>query len=303
MQTNTKQQIATIEKSIASASRKFRHVIPANTDINWGSEKTFALDIMRKSKDLRAAIPETQVSAILQAGSMGLTLNPAAGECYLIPRRMKRTADSPIIAYASPSYRGLIKTAIESGSITSATAEVVHRNDKFRYFGKTRMPEHEIDVMRDRGDPVGVVVIAKLPNGDVIPYWYDKERILKAKALSDNPNGLMWTTFWQEGWCKTALRSAQKTFPRGNRSDQLMTAMQILNENEGVTLDSEVSDEPELLLSDDQVADLKSLLDEVDVDEGMFLQQVAHRDRLEDIPASRYHAAVAMLEKRREMQS
>lgn len=291
--TYAQQQLAVIEDSIKTVARKYRYAVPDGADINWGSEKVFAMDILRKSKDLRAAIPETQVSAILQAGSMGLTLNPSAGECYLIPRKLKRNdPNSPIIAYASPSYRGLIKTAVDSGAILWAAAEVVHRNDRFEYFGKTKPAIHEIDVKRDRGDPIGVHVTAKLPQGGQIDFYMDKERIMKARNMSDNQNGLMWTTFWQEGWCKTALRTAQKFFPR---TDRLNTAMEILNEHEGFPALDKQDEEQQLCISVDQATVIRDLVAETKANEQAMLNWIGV-GAIEDIPASRYEQIVKMLE-------
>jgi phage RecT family recombinase len=292
---NTKQQLAVIEDSIKTAARKFHYAVPKDSDINWGSEKVFAMDILRKSKDLRAALPETQVSAILQAGSMGLTLNPSAGECYLIPRRLKRNdPNSPIIAYASPSYRGLIKTAVDSGAILWAAAEVVHQNDRFEYFGKSKPAIHEVDVKRSRGEPIGVHVVAKLPSGGQMDFYMDKERILKARNMSDNPNGLMWTTFWQEGWCKTALRTAQKSFPR---SDRLNRAMEILNEHEGFP-ELNKDEEQELCITVDQATVIRDLVKETKANEQAMLNWIGVGS-IEDIPASKYGQIVEMLNKKK----
>lgn len=294
--TSMQQQLAVIDESIKTAARKFHYAVPKDSDVNWGSEKVFAMDILRKSKDLRNAIPETQVSAILQAGSMGLTLNPSAGECYLIPRKLKSNdPNSPIIAYASPSYRGLIKTAVDSGAILWAAAEVVHYNDKFEYFGKSKPAVHEIDVKRDRGAPIGVHVVAKLPAGGQIDFYMDKERIEKHRNLSDNPNGLMWTTVWQEGWCKTALRTAQKSFPRSERLDR---AMEILNEHEGFPDLKGEPDEQELCISLDQSTQIGDLLSETGANKEAMLNWLGV-GAIEDIPASRYDQVIELLNQKK----
>ena len=255
--TTYSQQIKVIDESIKQASKSFRHVVPKNSDIKWGTEKVFALDIMRKNKDLRNAMPETLVSALLQAGSMGLSLNPSAGECFLIPRKMSRNdPNSPIIAYASPSYRGLIKTAVDSGAILYGVAEVVYQNDTFNYYGKTKPPEHIVDVKKERGKPIGAYALAELPSGAKIAEWIDKAEIEKIKKLSDNKNGLMWSTFWTQGWCKAVLRRAQKTWPRAK---QLNAAIAVLNEHEGIDFDTppatkseDHGSKPDLLISEEQ---------------------------------------------------
>jgi len=297
-----KNEIATIDASVKAVSRGFHNVIPKNSDIKWATEKVFALDIMRKSKDLRAAIPETQQSAILQAGSMGLTLNPSAGECYIIPRKMKRNdPNSQIIAYASPSYRGLIKIAVDSGSILYGAAEVVHMNDEFDYYGKTKPAYHKVDVKKPRGKAIGVYTVARLPSGHEIYSYMDEERILKAKKLSDNPGGLMWTTFWQEGWCKTALRTHQKTWPRSNRLNDAIT---ILNENEGIDLnrgqqESDIEGEATKLITEEQALTIHSkITDSFEDGEKMigifkgWLSATYGIDSIDDIPESLYQTVI-----------
>lgn len=295
------QQIAIIDQSAKQAARQFRHVIPKESDLKWATEKVFALDIMRKSADLRAAIPETQVSALLQAGSMGLTLNPNAGECYLIPRRMKRNdPNSSIIAYASPSYRGLIKTAVDSGAILYGVAEVVYMNDRFEWFGKTKPPIHEVDVKKPRGEPVGAYALAKLPSGDVIPEWMSREEIEKVKGKSDNPGGLMWTEFWTQGWCKAVLRRAQKTWPR---SPQLNAAIEVLNEHEGIDLSGAGSpaidaDSVKLITEDQSLTIHAKITDSFENSDEMmkiflnWLKSYYGIDSIDELPAEHYQAVI-----------
>lgn len=297
---NYDQQIAVLDKSILTASRTFHNVIPADSDIKWGTEKIFASDLMRKNANLRECEPESQVSAILQAGSMGLTLNPAAGECYLIPRAIKKGSDFKI-AYASPSYRGLIKTAVDSGSILYGVAEVVYSKDKFQYYGKTKAPLHIVDVMKSRGTPVGAYALAKLPNGETIPEWMDKAAIMAVKAKSDNPNGLMWTDFWTQGWCKAVLRRAQKTWPR---SKQLNTAIQILNDNEGVNFSQaktpDIEGESFKLISKEQVFTIDAKIREsfenaeemFNIFMGWIRKYYKYVDELEDLRESDYQDVI-----------
>ena len=123
---------------------------------------------------------------------------------------------------------------------------------------------------------------------------FDKERIEKARNMSDNPNGLMWTTFWQEGWCKTALRTAQKSFPR---TDRLNTAMEILNEHEGFP-DLGESEATELCISTDQVTVITDLVKETGANEQAMLNWIGV-GAIEDIPASKYDRIVEMLEKKK----
>lgn len=299
------QQIAVVDQSISTASKKYHNVVPVNSDLKWGTEKVFASDLMRKNKDLRSAIPETQVSAILQAGSMGLTLNPAAGECYLIPRATTKGGNT-FIAYASPSYRGLIKTAVDSGAILYGVAEVVYAKDHFEYFGKTKPPIHIVDVMKPRGEPVGAYALAKLPNGETIPEWMDKDQIMAVKNKSDNPGGMMWNEFWTQGWCKAVLRRAQKTWPR---SKQLNTAVQILNDNEGVNFEPGEPSQPDIegesvkLITDDQVLTINNLIknsfDDSETMMGIFVKWLRTRYSgvyaINDLPAEFYDDVVAKI--------
>src|SRR3546814_4153463 len=95
---------------------------------------------------------------MINVASTGLTLNPAHGHAYLVPR------DGAIVL--DISYKGLIKIATDTGSVLWARAECVYGKDTFRYHGPAAMPEHEADPFSERGEIVGAYCIAKTPRSE-----------------------------------------------------------------------------------------------------------------------------------------
>ena len=86
------------------------------TDLKWSAEKQFFAAVIRQPK-VRDATPESIHDAGLQCAAMGLSWNPQRKHVYMIPRkaRKRRQGESdteynkvPLIAYASPSYMGLM---------------------------------------------------------------------------------------------------------------------------------------------------------------------------------------------------
>jgi recombinational DNA repair protein RecT len=250
--------------------------LKANDDLHFAQEKVFFLDMLNRSvregKDfgIHNATPDSLSEAFRQAASIGLSFNPQLGHVYLIPRKAKRgDPNSPLIAYASPGYRGLLHLAVLGGAIKFGRAEVVHERDHFRYFGPTKEPEFIAggsatvnSLTVKRGAKVGVFCHAKTIDGDDLCDMMDAEAVAKVRAKSEMPNSLMWTNFEEEGWKKAILRRASKTWPRAASSALLQRAVEILNENEGLSSTDDEKPEVTRLTSPEQINELHAMLTE-----------------------------------------
>ncbi len=216
------------DKGILSAANNYHRTNPGG--LSWGQEKIFAITIVNKQDKsgiaLRKCTPESLGAAVLQAGSIGLSLNPTLGHCYLIPYGQE--------AYASPSYKGLVQIAIATGAVEWATAEIICMNDPFRYYGPTKIPDHEINVFGDRGKVVGAYTVARLAGGDILSTFMSEQEYQDARKQSKAPNSLMHTKFTNEARKKTALRKAWKMWPKNTK--RLTDAINIIDEREGLDL-------------------------------------------------------------------
>ncbi len=302
--------------AVAATGRAY-HRVAANDELKWTQEKAHLLHLIENSTALQACTAESLGNAALQAGAMGLSLNPMQRHVYLIPRaarrkladeswndynRKKANGEIPQLAYASPSYMGLLEVAVASGRVVTMVAEVVFEGDHFDYRGPLQPPTHSAvldPARRQEKNAIGVYTIAILAHGGIAQSSFmDREQILRCRALSDNSNGLMWNPekLWTEGWKKTAIRRAWKSLPR---SDAMGQAEQIMDVNEGIVLDQEPEAEaPPATITTEQVQLLTDKLPD-DVEKPKWLTRLAIRfgvNRVEDVPAAQFDAVSSLLD-------
>src|SRR5690606_33352025 len=100
-------------------------------------------------------------NAINNVAAIGISLNPARKQAYLVPRDNKVCLDI--------SYIGLVDLATQSGSIAWAKAELVFEQDEFELGAPGCAPRHKFNPFaKDRGDCIGAYVVAKTPAGDFL---------------------------------------------------------------------------------------------------------------------------------------
>lgn len=227
------QQLQPYQKAIKSAHDRFAKI--ASNTVNYDKESIFAMQALMKT-DFAMKVanqnPQSVHLAMINVASTGLTLNPANGYAYLVPR------DNAI--HLDISYKGLIKIATDSGSIEWARAEVVYADDSFEYNGPAAAPVHRADPFKkDRGGLVGAYCIAKTNGGDVLTEVMDRAAIetirSKSSAWVRGAAGRKgpWEDFFTEMCRKAVVKRASKTWPYTERFAVVAEAVQIANEAEG----------------------------------------------------------------------
>jgi recombination protein RecT len=183
--------------------------------------------------------------AMQQIASSGLTLNPAMGLAYLVPREGKVIADI--------SYRGLMKIATDSRAVDLVVACSVYSHDTFSYNGANDEPVHVYDpflAKQDRGEFRGVYVKAYLSIGKLLVHPISAEDVYAARQLSSawtnsDPTKKKgpWDTHFDAMAIKTGIKVARKYWPM--TSPVLDNVISYLNEEGGegfmggaVTLDT-----------------------------------------------------------------
>lgn len=220
------------QTAIIDAQERFNAL--SGGHVNYGDEEIFAMQMLTKNDyTFRIAnqSPNSVHMAMINVASTGLTLNPAMGYAYLVPR------DNMIVL--DISYKGLIKIATDAGSIRWARAECVHERDQFSYNGPAAMPDIRTDPFRDRGEIIGAYCIAKTVDGDVLTEVMDLEAIhtirskstawVKGAAGKKGP----WEDFFAEMCRKAVIKRARKTWPYTDRDDRMAKAIEIANKAEG----------------------------------------------------------------------
>jgi recombination protein RecT len=229
-----RQQMAPYQSAIVRAKDRFSKVLAAN-NVNYDRESIFAMQALMKTDFAMQTAnknPQSVHLAMINVASTGLTLNPANGYAYLVPR------DGAIVL--DISYKGLIKIATDTGSIDWARADVVHESDTFTYRGPAVIPEHVADPFKkDRGEIVGVYCIAKTKDGDVLTEVMDRAELEKIRGKSSafikgQPGRKGPWEEWFVQMCKKAvIKRASKTWPYTEQSERIGHAIEIANTSEG----------------------------------------------------------------------
>lgn len=276
----------TIQDHVYAVEKDFNDV---NTyKMNFVKEAGFALQLLQGNDYLRKAAESNPIAleyALINLASIGISLNPALKESYLVPRGGKICLDI--------SYMGLVKLATDTGSIVWVQAEIVKKNDEFTYNGVGQAPTHKMNPFSERGEVVGVYAVAKLSSGEFLSTIMSKAecdaiRDKSSQAAKSGP----WQTFPEEMYKKTVVKRASKLWPKSERLD---TAVEVLNQHEGIDFNSKTPhmDAPTNQSEPDEktFANIRALLKAKNkTEEGLLLylatqSGVEKIERLEDINA------------------
>lgn len=241
--------IAIVEGDIYSARDSFNAVL-TDRSINFEREATFAIQVLTASDyALGLAVKNRQsvVNAVTNLAAMGLTLNPAKKQAYLVPRDGKICLDI--------SYMGMVELAVASGSVRWVKAELVRAADVFQLNGLDQLPTHNFTPFgKDRGAVVGVYCVAKTKDGDYLTdtmsigeVFEIRDRSSAWKAWISNKKKCPWVTDESEMVKKTIVKRSSKMWPKTDRLDQ---AIYHLNTDAGEGLAPDEPEAPKFLLND-----------------------------------------------------
>jgi recombination protein RecT len=216
-----------IKKSEASFSKK------APAGMRFDKEAFFAMQLLSKnsfSVGVAQKNPDSLMGAMINVGAIGLSLNPANADAYLVPRDGAICLDI--------SYKGLIKLATNTGSIKWVQAEIVYDSDNFEFRGIGEKPKHVSDPFAERGSPVGVYCVAKTADGDFLVSVMSASEVEQVRNTSKAKDSKFspWTTFPMEMWKKTVIKRASKTWPKTDvkGAGALSQAIDVINQHEGL---------------------------------------------------------------------
>jgi recombination protein RecT len=150
---------------------------------------------------------ESILKAAMTSADLGLDCSGVLGRAYLVPYGREATFIT--------GYLGYIELAYRSGQIESIQAEVVYKQDYFKYEkGLTNTLEHIPNDDHDEldADIIGAYVIAKFrPSGHNI-VWMKRKKIEKVRDEYAKTKKV-WNAHFAEMCKKTVCRAAQKYWP------------------------------------------------------------------------------------------
>lgn len=222
--------------------------------VTWAKESQFAIQLFQKNDYLaKTAIahPTSAQNAIINVAAIGITLNPASGLAYLVPRDGMVCLDI--------SYKGLLHLAQMTGAIKWGQCKLVHQNDTYESNGLDMAPTHKYNAFGDRGTVVGGYCTVKTPDGDYLTEEMSLAEIKATEATSKAKNG-PWKNFWEEMARKTIVKRASKYWPRAERLDN---AIHVINEDEGIHVEPAMEHVPQEKIVQDENQRMAALQDEV----------------------------------------
>lgn len=215
--------------------------------IKFEAEKGFALAMLNNNPQLMKAAQENPTSlaqAVASVASIGLSLNPAEKQAYLITRNVKVAEKKwETRVCLEPSYIGFCKLATDSGAIEWIQAKCAYSNDEFIDNGAGIKPTHTYNAFasrESRGEFVGAYCIAKTVGGDYLTEVMTAEDVLgimerseTVKSARRNNKSIYgpWADDFSEMARKSVIRRAFKTWPQS--TGRMAEAVHISNENEG----------------------------------------------------------------------
>lgn len=234
---STSDALTVISGDIYSIRPQFDSAL-SDRSLSFEREAGFAIQaISRNDFALKVAMENRQsvVDAVTNIAAIGISLNPAKKQAYLVPRDGRICLDI--------SYIGLLDLAIQSGSILWGQSELVYEADGFDLNGFDKPPTHtRKPFAKDRGEIVGVYVVVKTRDGDYLTTTMQIDEVFEIrdrsaawKAWLEKKRKCPWVTDEGEMIKKTVIKRAYKLWPKADRLD---TAIHHLNTENGEGLES-----------------------------------------------------------------
>jgi recombination protein RecT len=202
----------------------------SDTSLNFEAEAGFAIQSLSTEYAMKLALANRQsvIDAVTNVAAIGISLNPAKKQAYLVPRDGKICLDI--------SYMGLIDLAVASGAIKWAQAAVVYANDSFELNGYDAPPAHKFSPFStNRGLPVGAYVVVKTADNEYLTHPMSIAEIyaIRDRASQSFKGGKSspWKSDEGEMIKKTVVKQAYKYWPKTN--DRLQNAIHYLNTETG----------------------------------------------------------------------
>ena len=211
-----------------NAAREDFMTLLSDRSIKFEQEAGFAIQVLSNNDySLKIAMNNRAsiVNAVKNIAAIGISLNPAKKQAYLVPRGGAICLDI--------SYMGLMDLAMATGSIKWAQAELVRENDGFARGRFDQPPAHEFNPFsKDRGAIIGVYVVVKTADGDYLTHTMEISEVYDIRDRSEawKRGGGPWKTDPGEMIKKTCVKQAYKYWPK---TERLETAIHHLNTDGG----------------------------------------------------------------------
>lgn len=222
-QANQEKELSPKEKIIFELQRnkdKFKEALPKI--VNVDQYLRIVYNALNEKPELQKCTLYSFMSCVLKAATLGLEVNNATGEAYIIPYRTfdKNTRQFIYLAQLQIGYRGLIRLAYNSQMVKDIFASEVCENDLFKcVYGSNRALYHEINYRKNRGPIQGYYADVRLNNGGEVFFYMkvnEMEDYRKQNSPQSNTEWSPWKTHYTEMAKKTVLKKVLKLIPLNN---------------------------------------------------------------------------------------
>lgn len=216
----------TLKETISSAIKN--RFVDLTDKQTFEKELSFAVQHIEKNPVLKKATIESNIAAVLNVAQTGLTLNPVQKLAYLVPRSRKVGNNWITETHLEPSYMGLCKAVIDSGSADQIYSHPVFEGDEFEVSLGMNMevihkPKYQTKTMTH------VYMVAKLPEGRTHVEVMTKEDVDEIMRRSESYKAYeakkikscVWVSDYTEMARKTVIRRGIKQLPKTERFNQV----------------------------------------------------------------------------------
>jgi recombination protein RecT len=224
----------TLRAVLATTYRQVAALLPQHMN-----EARFAALIMscaQKDPKVLQCTGESILTAINQAASLGLEINSATGEAYLIPFNDRRKGVT--VATLVPGYKGLTKLAIRSGTVAAIEARLVYDGEEFDvFYGTDSRIEHKpnFELERVPNSVRFAYAVAKMPSGVTTFEVMTRLQLDAIREGSSGKNQSPWLNHREEMYRKCPTRRLCKYLPM---SPELAQAVELSDNFETGTTDT-----------------------------------------------------------------
>ncbi len=230
--------LSLIKSTVTSVKQKWDTI---KSELDFERESFYAIQIFQKNDYLQKSLveaPETVQAAIINVCTTGLTLNPAMGFAYLVPR--KNTKLNRVECILDISYRGMIHLMTSTGGARNVYAYVVYKGDTFEIEQGTE-PRIVHSPKYTSKEIQGVYGVVILPDGtkqfEYIPVSELNE--LQQRSEMGKKEIGAWKTDKPEMCRKSVIKRLSKYIPKNDRMLQAYEAIAIDNEVNGIDFNAE----------------------------------------------------------------
>lgn len=186
-----------------------------------------ALNMVRKTKNLREADPFSVVASIVEASQLGLECDNVLGHAYLVAFNNRKLGKK--MCQLIVGYRGFQQLAYNTGTVNSVTAELVRKADEFQLMLGTNRQLHHVPKLDapgrlDEKNWIGAYATIQFKDGGYDFEYMTAEEINATRARSRAADDGPWVTDTGEMWKKTCVRKLAKRMPKSAENRMLIRA-------------------------------------------------------------------------------